>query len=260
MSKKGGGEEDVVVVPAGAKGATWEHLFGQLPDYETPIANNNYYDVVGAENMEEPLYMEIDNDPGESQDASEDPYKLPHGWTMGSSNDGRVIYIDHNTKTCHWLRPCSAPVPKEGDFIPLPPGWEFRPIPKIYYLDHNTRTTHNCDPRPVPENWSQLTTRQGVPYFLNHQKKTTQWHHPCSQPNPPPMKSEKAQSIQSSTAPDGKVYYLNHSTKETSWDNPLLRPMFFGENSQGLPPGWERIINSGKTYYWCHIYDKVFGL
>ena len=45
------------------------------------------------------------------------------GWEVGSCRgSGRIVYIDHNTHTTHWLRPSSAATPSNGDFIPLPNG------------------------------------------------------------------------------------------------------------------------------------------
>ncbi|KAF5919546.1 hypothetical protein HPG69_000145 [Diceros bicornis minor] len=51
-------------------------------------------------------------------------------WEQRELPNGRVYYVDHNTKTTTWERP-------------LPPGWEKRTDPRgrFYYVDHNTRTT-----------------------------------------------------------------------------------------------------------------------
>ncbi|XP_016056307.1 PREDICTED: NEDD4-like E3 ubiquitin-protein ligase WWP2 isoform X1 [Miniopterus natalensis] len=62
--------------------------------------------------------------------AAQAPDALPAGWEQRELPNGRVYYVDHNTKTTTWERP-------------LPPGWEKRTDPRgrFYYVDHNTRTT-----------------------------------------------------------------------------------------------------------------------
>ncbi|ETE56388.1 hypothetical protein L345_17901, partial [Ophiophagus hannah] len=55
---------------------------------------------------------------------------LAHRWEQRELPNGRVYYVDHNTKSTTWERP-------------LPPGWEKRVDPRgrYYFVDHNTRTT-----------------------------------------------------------------------------------------------------------------------
>ncbi|XP_075433327.1 LOW QUALITY PROTEIN: NEDD4-like E3 ubiquitin-protein ligase WWP2 [Ascaphus truei] len=55
---------------------------------------------------------------------------LPPGWEQRELTNGRVYYVDHNTKSTTWERP-------------LPSGWEKRVDNRgrYYYVDHNTRTT-----------------------------------------------------------------------------------------------------------------------
>ena len=92
------------------------------------------------------------------------PKRLSDHWAIGQAPSGRIYYLNHQSKTTHWIRPCGVPPPKEGVYLQLPDGWEFRPHPKAYFLDHNTKTTHNCDPRPVPSGWEQRYSNCG-PFF-----------------------------------------------------------------------------------------------
>lgn len=64
---------------------------------------------------------------------------LPAGWEAKKDHNGRVFYVDHNTRTTHW-----KPPPR------LPPGWEQKKTRdgRTFYVDHNTRTTH----WKIPEN------------------------------------------------------------------------------------------------------------
>jgi hypothetical protein len=69
---------------------------------------------------------------------------LPPGWDMRRMPDGRVFYVDHNTRTTSWDDPRLV-----STRLPLPPGWERRltPTGRPYYVDHTTRTTHWDLPR-----------------------------------------------------------------------------------------------------------------
>jgi len=263
-----------MAVVVGKNQNVWDCL-AQVPDYTGGEENNDTYgapqymtlagatiDDSAADGSAAPLYEEI---AGAVESKLKDEYALPEGWEVGScKGSGRIVYIDHGTKTTHWLRPSSAAVPSDGDFTPLPTGWEFRPSPKPHFVDHNTRTSHNCDPRPVPQGWEQKVTPIGVAYFANHQKKITQWHHPCSQsPNPPP-KSEAAKNIEVDKDPTGKLFYKDHRNKCTAWDNPLLRPNYFRQfdKAQVYSPGWELVIDpaTGKHLYFNHCSNVLYGL
>ena len=72
---------------------------------------------------------------------------LPPGWEMRRMPDGRVFFLDHNTRTTTWDDPRLINNNSgSGRAQPpaLPPGWERRltPAGRPYYVDHNTRTTH----------------------------------------------------------------------------------------------------------------------
>ena len=64
---------------------------------------------------------------------------LPPGWEMRRMPDGRVFFVDHNTRTTSWDDPRLA-----ESRARLPPGWERRltNTGRPYYVDHSTRTTH----------------------------------------------------------------------------------------------------------------------
>lgn len=51
------------------------------------------------------------------------PAQLPPGWTLEKTADGKVYYLDHNTKTSHWTPPVYAPAPA------APPAYPTNPPP-----------------------------------------------------------------------------------------------------------------------------------
>ncbi|XP_048852031.1 protein WWC2-like [Brienomyrus brachyistius] len=78
---------------------------------------------------------------------------LPDGWEEARDYDGKVFYIDHNTKQTSWIDPRDR-LTKPLSFADcvgdeLPWGWEaaYDPQIGIYYVDHINKTTQLEDPR-----------------------------------------------------------------------------------------------------------------
>ncbi|XP_053555443.1 NEDD4-like E3 ubiquitin-protein ligase WWP2 isoform X2 [Bombina bombina] len=71
---------------------------------------------------------------------------LPNGWEKRQDN-GRVYYVNHNTRTTQWEDPRTQGMIQEPA---LPPGWEMKYTSEgiRYFVDHNARTTTFKDPRP----------------------------------------------------------------------------------------------------------------
>uniref|UniRef100_A0A7N8YC73 E3 ubiquitin-protein ligase n=1 Tax=Mastacembelus armatus TaxID=205130 RepID=A0A7N8YC73_9TELE len=78
---------------------------------------------------------------------------LPPGWEKRQDN-GRVYFVNHNTRTTQWDDPRTQGMIKEH---PLPPGWEMKYTAEgvRYFVDHNLRTTTFKDPRPGFESGSR---------------------------------------------------------------------------------------------------------
>uniref|UniRef100_A0A665UK87 E3 ubiquitin-protein ligase n=1 Tax=Echeneis naucrates TaxID=173247 RepID=A0A665UK87_ECHNA len=69
-------------------------------------------------------------------------------------DNGRVYFVNHNTRTTQWDDPRTQGMIKEH---PLPPGWEMKYTAEgvRYFVDHNSRTTTFKDPRPGFESGSR---------------------------------------------------------------------------------------------------------
>ncbi|XP_060110126.1 LOW QUALITY PROTEIN: NEDD4-like E3 ubiquitin-protein ligase WWP2 [Heteronotia binoei] len=164
---------------------------------------------------------------------------LPSGWEQRELPNGRVYYVDHNTKTTTWERP-------------LPPGWEKRVDPRgrRYYVDHNTRTT----------TWQRPTAE----YVRNYQ----QWQSQRSQLQGAMQQFSQRFLYQSSGAPsdndplgplppgwekrqdNGRGYFVNHNTRTTQWEDPRTQGMI---QEPALPPGWEmKYTSEGVCYFVDH--------
>lgn len=110
--------------------------------------------------------------------------ELPAGWSMQVAPNGRVFFIDHTHKTTTWIDPRTgqaSPVPRKNsipnrpkntyvdDLGPLPDGWEERVHSdgRIFFIDHNKRTTQWEDPRLNNPN----IAGQAVPYSRDYRRK-----------------------------------------------------------------------------------------
>jgi len=77
---------------------------------------------------------------------------LPPGWEQRITPEGRVYFVDHETRTTTWNDPRLDPNRNGQNAAyskPLPSGWEMRRNEKgrIYFVDHNTKITTWDDPR-----------------------------------------------------------------------------------------------------------------
>lgn len=210
---------------------------------------------------------------------------LPAGWEMRKDAQGRMYYVDHNTRTTTWERP-----------QPLPLGWERRVDQRgrVYYVDHNTRTTtwqrpntdmvtnwHNWqewrnnrtmesmnrrflfpqstqpttenDPLgPLPEGWEKRADANGRVYFVNHKNRTTQWEDPRTQgimqedPLPEGWEMRYTQ--------EGVRYFVDHNTRTTTFQDPRGGPTKGPKGAYGVPIQYERSFRwkLGQFRYLCH--------
>ncbi|CAG0920590.1 unnamed protein product [Notodromas monacha] len=98
---------------------------------------------------------------------------LPDGWEMGRDYDGKVYYIDHNTKKTTWLDPRDR-LTKPASFSDcigneLPLGWEesYHPCVGIYYVNHVKQTTQLEDPR---QEWRKVQEAMLRDYLITAQE------------------------------------------------------------------------------------------
>ncbi|XP_059609935.1 protein kibra [Phlebotomus argentipes] len=78
---------------------------------------------------------------------------LPDGWEIGQDYDGKIYYIDHNSKKTTWIDPRDRYTKPSnfadciGDELPL--GWEeaYDTIIGRYYINHLNQSTQLEDPR-----------------------------------------------------------------------------------------------------------------
>ncbi|MGH0115749.1 UNVERIFIED_CONTAM: hypothetical protein FKN15_046934 [Acipenser sinensis] len=171
---------------------------------------------------------------------------LPTGWEQRVLPNGRVYYVDHNTKTTTWERP-------------LPPGWEKRVDQRgrYYYVDHNTRTTtwqrptaetvRNYEQWQSQRNQLQGAMQQFSQRFLYQVKRRSRSLYQdrffLFVGGRTAFSAKKRQD-------NGRVYFVNHNTRTTQWEDPRTQGMI---QEPPLPPGWEmKYTNEGVRYFVDH--------
>ncbi|XP_068125997.1 protein WWC3 isoform X2 [Hyperolius riggenbachi] len=94
---------------------------------------------------------------------------LPAGWEEARDYDGRVFYIDHNTRQTSWIDPRDR-ITKPLTFADcvgneLPLGWEvvYDQQIGVYYMDHINQITQIEDPR---EQWRREQERMLKEYLV----------------------------------------------------------------------------------------------
>lgn len=92
-----------------------------------------------------------------------DSVGLPSGWSMQVAPNGRVFFIDHTHKTTSWTDPRTG----------LP-----SPVPKKNNVPNKPKNTYVDDLGPLPDGWEERVHSDGRIFFIDHNKKTTQWEDP----------------------------------------------------------------------------------
>ena len=97
---------------------------------------------------------------------------LPANWSLQVAPNGRIFYIDHNTKTTTWMHPVTkqpSPIPQKGS---IPPN-RIRSSSLTSSLNNNNSTTTAVDDAgPLPAGWEERVHSDGRIFFIDHNSKT----------------------------------------------------------------------------------------
>ncbi|XP_069753912.1 pleckstrin homology domain-containing family A member 7 isoform X3 [Narcine bancroftii] len=101
---------------------------------------------------------------------------LPDRWSFGVCRDGRIFFIDDQTRTTTWLHPRTARPVNSGHMIrsDLPEGWEegFSEEGASYFINHNQRATsfrHPVTGQISPEN-TEYILKEGPNIHMSKQQ------------------------------------------------------------------------------------------
>eukprot|EP00752_Nemacystus_decipiens_P002303 g2179.t1 len=147
---------------------------------------------------------------------------LPSGWERRTTPTGRPYYVCHHTRVSQWERPTFAVPTTSRSFrgMPADAGGDSGPV---------VADVHNAL-RDLPPGWEVKFATDGRPYYVDHNRHTTQWDHPAPFPSSwthhqgggfPTEAGYSGFVEQQTTA--GIKFYLNPNTNERQWSPPRGR-------------------------------------
>ena len=135
---------------------------------------------------------------------------LPAGWRALKNTEGRIYYLQDQTKRFTFDKPQVTNT--------LPAGWTsmLDSHGKPYYLDHNTRSATYVSPvyGIAPAGYELRQTNTGRLYYVNRNTQAATWHKPL------PINEKLPAGWEAGQHADGRVYYINHLSKTTQWTKP----------------------------------------
>ncbi|KAL4622833.1 pleckstrin homology domain-containing family A member 7-like isoform X3 [Arapaima gigas] len=169
---------------------------------------------------------------------------LPARWSYGVCRDGRVFFIDDETRHTTWLHPRTGQPVNSGHMIrsDLPRGWEegFTKEGASYFINHNQRTTtfqHPVTGQITPENSDFSLQEHPNTHMLKLQP----------QQRPSSMVSEASTAVTSSTVDTtsgskgskstGKVHNFgkrDHAIKRNPNVPVVVRGWLYKQDSSGM--------------------------
>uniref|UniRef100_A0A8C5IDG8 PKHA5 protein n=2 Tax=Junco hyemalis TaxID=40217 RepID=A0A8C5IDG8_JUNHY len=113
---------------------------------------------------------------------------LPGRWTYGVCGDGRIFFINDDTKSTSWVHPGSGYAVQSGHFscTGLPRGWEVDTTMHggLYFINHNER--RNTFLHPVTGQVPEDTSRLDLPKHGSDMSSKAGSKRPATVPSEPP--------------------------------------------------------------------------
>ncbi|VVC44435.1 Hypothetical protein CINCED_3A002588 [Cinara cedri] len=179
---------------------------------------------------------------------SQQPSPLPDGWEERKTENGRLYYVNHKTKTTQWVKPTkSHSKVAAGSSSPRPPA----PIPTNDTIVQNeSDVINNNNDGSGSALTSQTYRNSSNRTSLSSTRNASSHSSSVQQPQDLPSGYEIR------TTPQGQIYFYHTPTGLSTWHDPRI-PRNISE-SPGLllgplPAGWEmRQTSSGRYYYVDH--------
>lgn len=166
--------------------------------------------------------------------------KLPTDWeAFEDTNTGRLFYVDHARRSSQWDHPLSAEAGEDSEWITRTGSTMSRAsvrtlLPNFEGVEDDERLHELPRPHDLPEEWTQMVTKSGRIFYVNHVTKTTQWNDPriinsadLRRKTPNPQRNTE----EFNTLPpgwdhaydqDGNLYFIDHNTHTTTYDDPRV--------------------------------------
>ncbi|XP_053561252.1 protein WWC3 [Bombina bombina] len=159
---------------------------------------------------------------------------LPAGWEEARDYDGRLFYIDHNTRQTSWIDP---------------------------------RDSSCKEKRKLRQEQAKGRVGAGsalaMPWLSSSRRRRQQQQQECPAQYQPPCRRESSElplpaGWEEARDYDGRLFYIDHNTRQTSWIDPrdrITKPLTFADCvGNELPLGWEIVYDQQiGVYYMDHI-------
>ncbi|KAF0034558.1 hypothetical protein F2P81_012316 [Scophthalmus maximus] len=115
----------------------------------------------------------------------ERPDPLPSGWERRVDPMGRVYYVDHMTRTTTWQRPTQESVRnyeewqhQRSQLQGAMQQFNQRFIYGLFFMYIHFVLFRLLNDKPLPDGWEMRFTVDGIPYFVDHNRRTTTYIDP----------------------------------------------------------------------------------
>ncbi|XP_025415706.1 E3 ubiquitin-protein ligase SMURF2 [Sipha flava] len=168
---------------------------------------------------------------------------LPDGWEERKTENGRLYYVNHKTKTTQWVKPTKSHSKVTScSNSPRPPA----PTPtedaenESDVINNNDGSSSTLSSQTNPSNRASLSSTRNTP---SHSSSIQQ-----------PQNLPTGYEIR--TTPQGQIYFYHTPTGLSTWHDPRIPRNISvtpGQQLGPLPAGWEvRQTSSGRFYYVDH--------
>ncbi|KNC79547.1 hypothetical protein SARC_08058 [Sphaeroforma arctica JP610] len=273
--------------PAAALPPTSDDLFQAPPNANVPSTTSTAAassSAAGARGNAEGAESESE---GEQQ---EEP--LPEGWEEREDQNGRIYYVDHNTKTTAWTRPTSTNTDSIREGRQRDNAQEQQSFAKRHRTSFTSESgAGKSAVQEVQEGMADMRMHEGSSRAGGASAGASSSG--TSSRTGSTGGSKKYASVAVSaeetplpvgwemrSTPEGKVFFVDHNTRETTWQDPRKPKPTPGADQGGdssggastlntpttrnrassnpnlgtLPPGWEeRRTHDGRIFYVNHI-------
>jgi E3 ubiquitin-protein ligase NEDD4-like len=174
------------------------------------------------------------------QFAEEGP-ALPAGWDWRRDQNGRILYVDHNSQRTTFNRPQVASAPGSAPDVEVRrPSYrrvvshedESQWVPQPDQSDQSDQPDQpdqadrqlSQEAGSLPPGWEMKFTKDGRPFYVDHSTSTTSWECPAY------SKAIRSQlSLEIGALPqgweekinkNGKIFYVDHNSQNTTWEDP----------------------------------------
>lgn len=193
------------------------------------------------------LVLSLLSQDGTAGVSSQQPSPLPDGWEERKTENGRLYYVNHKTKTTQWVKPTKSHSKiTTGSNSPRPPA----PTPIEDTITQNESDVINNNDGNTVALTAQTNRNPNNRISLGSTRNASSHSSFIQQPQDLPTGYEIR------TTPQGQIYFYHTPTGLSTWHDPRIPrniSVTSGQQLGPLPAGWEvRQTSSGRYYYVDH--------